>query len=283
MANIIFSQPIELYPSHLAAVPTITSATNANSSWPATNLFNYDPYEVYQTTANTTVVTIDYGSAREFQLIALLHSNVTYQAVWTIEVSSNGSSWSTLKASSPFWCNLSAIPGSWSTEDEDPRRGYLGYIHAFYLHGSVQTYRHIRITITDSGAGSGTNWIQVGRLFVGKIFQPGVNYAYGSDIEILDKSERVDMPRGAPLFLRLNKTLQFNITMEFLTQAEMEEYLYELNYWCGNNRELLCCLDPSTVSNRHKRILYGTLGQGLKIAHQSYGIFEQKLTVTGLY
>jgi hypothetical protein len=281
MANLILSQPIELYPSHLAATPVIVSATSQNASFPATNLFTYDPYEIYSTnsvTANTVV--IDYGSVREMQAFALLHTNLPYTATWSVEVSPDNSSYTVLVSGQPAWCNLSSIPGSWSGEDNDPRRGYLGYAHSFYMHPTVlTTHRYVRYTT----ATSSSQVHSLGRLFVGKVFQPTTNYAYGAEIAVIDKSERVDMPRSAPLFNRLGKTLQFTVTLEFATQTEMEEYLYELSYWAANNREVMVCLDPTTVSNRHKRILYGTFDEGLKIIHAGYNIFEQKLVITGLY
>lgn len=280
MANLIFSQPIELHPQYLAATPTVIGETNVDANWPTSNLFDYDPYEVFKTgSTTTTVLTIDFGSAREFQMISLLHCDISYNSQWQLEVSTNNSTWTTIFTAQPFWCNLSAIPGSWSTEDTDPRRGWLGYAHSFYLHSSLLTYRYIRITIDTSPA----SVMSFGRLFVGKIFQPAVNYSYGSDISVIDKSEKVDMPRSAPIFNRLGRSLQFNITLEFATQTEMENYLMELSYWAGTSREIFCCLDPTTVTNRHKKIIYGTLEEGIKIINQNYNIFEQKLSITSLY
>jgi hypothetical protein len=282
MGNIIFAQPIEIFPTHRAFTPTIVSATNADATWPALNLFDYDPYEVYKTTATSTVITINFGSPRDFRMVSLLHCNVTYKTVWTIETSPDNTVWTTLKASGPFWAELASIPGSIPTEDSDPRQGWLGYAHSFYYHTSVVNRQYIRITVTDSDAIT-PNWMQFGRLFIGKPFQPTVNYAYGSDITITDKSEKVEMPRSAPLFQRLNRGIQFGITLEFLTKTEMETFLYDLSYWAGSNREVFCCLDPDTVTNRHKSIIYGTFEEGAKISNAAFNVFEQKLTITSLY
>lgn len=280
MSNILFAQPVELYPAHLVGTVAV-SATNVNADWPAANLIDYNPYKVFKTTTTGTAITFDLGNSREFDTFSLLHTNITYEGTWVIETSPDNATWTTRLASAPFWCQLSVIPGAWSGEDNDPRRGAFEYSHSFYKHATVITHRYIRITVANTTNPAGI--LSFGRLFVGKSWQPDVNYSYGSDIEIIDKSERVDMPRSAPLFNKLNKSIKLNISMEFSSQEEMENYLYEFSYWSGITEGMLVCLDPETVTNRHKALVYGTLNEGMRFSHTSYRIFEQKFSIQSLY
>lgn len=268
---VLFCQPIEEYPTHLAFSTTPTM-TNVDSNYPASKLVSYDPTSTARTTLGSTVITWNFGLQREFDVISLLYSNTSYAATIVIDGSNNGSSWTNLQASRPFWAHRTSIPGSWTGEANDPRRGALLRNHSWYYSTTVQTWQYIRITVADPNVAN----MSFGRLFVGKSFSPATGMQYGTSFSFNDTGRKERSDRG-PLILdgSANTTVSASVKTEFLTATELYDYVYEFDYWRGSCREMLVCLDTTDTAKLHKNILYCVMADGRTINSDAFNSYSK--------
>lgn len=275
---LVFAQPIEEYPVHLAFVTTPTM-TNVDSNYPASKLITYDPTAVARTTATSTVISWDFGLAREFDVVSLLYTNTSYAATIVIEGSPDNSAWTTLQASKPFWAHRTSVPGSWTGEVNDPRRGALLRNHSWFYSPTVLTYRYLRITVSDSLTAN----ITFGRLFVGKSFSPATGYQYGSSFSFSDSGKKERTDRGALIMDgSSNVIVTAAIKTDFLTSVEMYDYAYEFEYWRGGCKEMLVCLDTTDTTRLHKNILYGVLSDGRTISSDVFNSYVKTWNIESL-
>lgn len=275
---VLFAQPIEEYPTHLAFGSTPTM-TNVDSNYPASKLVTYDPTAVARTTTGSTVITWNFGATREFDVVSLLYSNTSYAATIVVEGSSNGSSWTTLQASKPFWAHRTSIPGSWTGEVNDPRRGQLLRNHSWYYSTTVQSWQYIRITVADPNVSN----ITFGRLFVGRSFSPTTGMQYGTSFTFTDYGTKERTDRGALIMdATTNIIVGAQVKTEFLTATEMYDYTYEFEYWRGSAREMLVCLDTTDVPHLHKNILYCTMNEGRTISSEAFNSYSKTWNLESL-
>jgi len=270
--SIFFAQPIEQFPKDLAFVTT-PSATNADANFPAANLIGFDPTKAFKTTANSTVITWDFGLNREFDVVELHHCSFSYKALWIVEGSLNGTVWTTLRSSFPASAHLTSVPGSWSGEINDPRRSILNRNKALYNSATVQTFRYVRVTVTGDATLDPT--FTIGRLFVGKKFVPTTGWQYGSSITFTDPSQRERTERGALVTEPKDVIISASVKLDFLSKAEMYDYIYEFNFWRGGARELLACLDVEDTVRLQKNILYCTIAEGRTITYDAFNTHSQ--------
>lgn len=271
---IFFAAPVEVYPNYLAALGTIT-ATNTEAAFPASNLLGYDVTRPMKLTsaATSTVIDWDFGVGREFDVVSLVHSSLSYKATWVIAGSNDKVTFTTLKSSGPFSAHLTTIPGSWTTEDTDPRRGILNRNKSLWQAGSVLKYRYIRVTVT--GDATLDKGFTLGRLFIGRKFIPSTGWQYGSSFTFSDTGRRERTDRGALILDPGETIVQASVKMEFLTAAEMYDFSYEFNYWLGSSRVILACLDTSDVARMQKNTLYCTIIEGRTISIASFNTHSQ--------
>jgi len=272
--SIFFAAPIEQYPKDLAFV-TNPSATNVDANFPAANLRSMDPTQVFKSGGVTTgsVITWDFGSAREYDVVSMLHSSLSYKATWLIEGSLDNISWTVLRSSYPFSAHLTAVPGSWSGEINDPRRSILNRNKSQWVATTVQTHRYLRITIV--GDATLDQNFSLGRLFVGKKFVPATGWQYGSSFNFIDPSSRERTGRGTLITESVDVIVSASVKMEFLTKVEMYDSMYEFNYWRGSSREFLACLDVEDTVRLQKNILYCTIAEGRTISFDAFNTHSQ--------
>lgn len=277
MNKLVFSFPIEQAPSYLAfgALPT---ATNEDASFPASNLLNYDPTRVFRTTAGSTVITWNFGAQRLFNVVSLLYTNASYRCTLLIETSTNGSAWTT-RYNGMLWACLSADPGAGPfSETADPRRLGLERQCSWFMDESGVTAQYVRLTISDPIV---TN-ITIGRLFVGRQFTPAKGYQYGSTVTFSDTGQKDRTDKGAMVLDEGRSIVGASIKLEFASSAEMYSWLFDLNFWRKQTREVLVCLDADDVPNRIKNTIYGTLGEGRQVVADSFNAFSQTISIESL-
>lgn len=270
--SIFFAAPIEQFPKDLAFVTTPT-ASSPNASFPASNLLTYDPTQVFKSTSHNDQLNWDFGSVREFDVVALLHSNLSYKTSWEIFGSVDGVTYESF-GYTPFSAHLTSIPGSWVGEANDPRRSILNRNKGVYVSPTVRnTFRYLRINI--GGDATLDPGFSIGRLFVGKKFAPVTGWQYGSSFSFADTSRKERTDRGALIMEASDTIISASVKMEFLTKAEMYDYIYEFNYWRGSGREFLACLDVEDVPRLQKNLLYCTISEGRTVTFDAFNTHSQ--------
>lgn len=271
--GIWFAAPIDQFPDYDKVTTTPTS-TNANASFPAANLLKYDPTQVFMATATSCVITWDLGAIKTFDVISLLYTNLTDAATWTLELSTDNSVWNTVKAAgSPA---LAHYVAGQTTQN---KRQMLRRNNVLYDSPSTLSYRYIRITPNSQVAGL---FPSIGRLFVGTKFKPATGWQYGSSIDFTDLSQKDRTDRAAAILSPQFPLVVGNVKMDFLSQAEMEDYIFEFNYWRGAAREILACLDDQNIKWLQKNLIYGTISEGRRISFEAFNAHSVQWVIESL-
>lgn len=257
----------------------VISATNADSNFPATNLLTYSPSEVFATTNGTSAITFNLGRARDFNVVSIINCNASYRSTITIEVSANGSSWTTLVNAAPLFPNYVSVPGAHSgSEATDPRRHNLDFVNSWYRNETTQNYQYVRVTIADP---INSSW-SAGRLFVGPTWTPSTGIQYGSSLEFNDYGIRERTDDGHAILDYLRVIVGAQLKMEFASKAEMMTNLYSLAYWRGSTREILVHLDETDTQYAHRNILYCTMTESRRITSDSFNAYSTNFVLESL-
>jgi hypothetical protein len=271
---IVFAQPIEQYPPHLAFSTPPTLTAGADAAYPPSRLLSYDPTQVARVNANTTQINWNFGRNRKFNVISLIGCNLGIRATWTISASTNGTTYVPIQLLSPFWAQLpevvTSLPSN-TDEDFDPRIGSHELCKSFFLSLTDLNYRYLRIDITDPD----TPVMRLGRLFVGRTFRPKNSYQYGSALTFDDTGVFDRTDQGAPVADSGRRIPGASVKMSFLSTQEVYDYAYEFNYWRGSSKEILACLDIFTRERLHKNLLYCRISEGRQVTADDFEAWSQ--------
>ncbi len=259
--SIFFAAPIDEFPDYDKATTTPTS-TLVDANFPVANLLTYDPTQDFRSTSTIPVITWDLGGAKEFDVIALISTNLRETATLQIERSSDGTTWTNLQAAGTL-----ALAHSVVGQTTQNKKNMLRKNHTLFNSLTVQTYRYIRLSVNSQVTGL---FPSIGRLFVGKKFVPSTGWQYGSNLGMNDLSRRERTDRGALIMDPMVPLPTADVKMEFLNKTEMMDFIYEFNYWRGSAREMLACLDVEDTKYLQKNMLYCTINEGRKISYDAF-------------
>lgn len=259
--SIFFAAPIDEHPDYDKVTTTPTNS-EADVSFPVSNLLTFDPTQVHKNTDTTMVIHWDFGANKDFDVVALIYTNLTDAATWRVEASLDNSAWVDLVPDA-----TPALAHYVAGQTTQNKRNMLRKNHCLYNSSVNRNYRYLRITVTSNVSGL---FPSVGRLFVGKKFVPATGWQYGSNIEFIDLSRRERTDRGALVVEPLPPILAGTVKMEFLSKQEMMDFIWEFNYWRGSAREMLACLDVEETKYLQKNLMYCTISEGRRISFDSY-------------
>lgn len=132
-----------------------------------------------------------------------------------------------------------------------------------------------RITLTDNGV----DYLEAGRLFIGPAWQPSTNYSYGWRKGITDLSKR-NRTRGGQVYVDSNRQYRyFACTFDYLSEAEAEEGLLEMDRIIGLRGDVLVMLDPENTTNPGKDSLWGQLSELAPISNPQFGIYQKSIQI----
>lgn len=259
--SIFFAAPIDQHPDY-DKVTTVPTCAQAEASYPASNLLTYDPTQVMRANPSSGVITIqwDLGSAKTFDIISLIHTNLTDAALWVMTVSNDGVNWVEFQAAALALAHC--ITGQTVQNKKNMLRRNL----TLHNHSSPVTFRYISIQIYGD-VSPGTS---IGRLFVGKKFVPSTGWQYGSQFGFQDISRRERTDRGALVLDPLPPIITADVKLSFLNKTEMYDFVWEFNYWRGSGREFFACLDVEDTKYLQKNTMYCTISEGRQISFDSY-------------
>jgi hypothetical protein len=258
--SIFFVAPIDQHPENDRATTTPASA-HANSSYPASNLITYDPTQVMLATQVAPVITWDLGAAKSWDVISLVHTNLTETATILVEGSTDNSAWTTLQAAGTL-----ALAHCIAGQTAQNKRLMLRRNLTLYVSPTVLTYRYIRITPTNTGG----ILPFFGRLFVGLKWKPTYGWQFGSSLSFLNLARQERTDRGTLVMDYIPTVPGASVKMDFLSKTEMMEFVWEFNYWRGGGREFLACLDAEDTKYLQRMTFYCTITEGRTISFESY-------------
>jgi hypothetical protein len=260
--GIWFAAPLDQFPDY-DKVTTTPTATNVNATYPASNLLLYDPTLPFISTAQSTVITWNFGAQKTFDVVSLIFTNLTELATWSLDGSNDGSAWSAIQAS------VGALAHFVTGQTVQTKKNMLRRNHTLWAGASPVTWQYLRVTLNSGSAGILPS---IGRLYVGSRFKPATGWQYDSTLDFLDLSQRERTDRGALVLAPMTPLPGANVKMDFLTQTEMMDYIWEFNFWRGSAREMLACLDDTAGAIKwlQKNLLYCTIAEGRRISFDAF-------------
>lgn len=270
--SIFFAAPIDQHPNY-DKVTSVPTSAHALSGFPAANLLTYDPTQVFAANQAVPIILWDFGVAKDFDVISLIHTNLTDAATIRIEASNDGVSYTDLQAS-----GTAALAHIVAGQTVQNRKNMLSRNLTLYNSAVNRNYRFLRITPNSQGGPNPT----IGRLFVGKKFVPSTGWQYGSQLGFTDLSKHERTDRSALILDSQPSIRTANVKLDFLSKTEMYDSVWEFNYWRGSGREFLACLDAEDTKYLQKNTLYCTISEGRQISFDAYNTHSSNWTLENI-
>lgn len=239
---------------------TVT-ATSEVSTLPLSNLQD-DHVAIAYRSADASDLTIDFdlGSAVTIALVGLFGCNFTSAATWRIEISIVSAGGTDAYDSGVVAANVAS-----------------GYGQTVKVLPAPVVGRYVRIILSDSGLAS-VGYFQIGSAWIGALWQPAKNFSYGQQIGRVDPSVK-SKSRGGQLYIDVRdqyRTHQF--TMDFLTETEIYDEVFELDRVAGTSSNILWVPDPSGT-RQNRQAIFGTLTDLAPAANPFFATFSRQYQI----
>lgn len=262
MANLIIASP------EIGDQAKLTGSTAA-ASLPITNLKTMPIGHVTRFLAPAGVfIQADLGSnPKPVDLIALLGHNAT--AFGTARVR-GANSLDDLSGSPEYDSGIIRMRSNIVAPDFIDQ-GSLASNH-FLLHlPEPKTLRYWRIDISDPTA----PYLDIGRFYLSKAFQPKININYGLKQGVIDPSN-INRVASARIVANKKKKRRFTeFQMSFGTEEEMFGAAYDIDQHCGITCDVLVINDFDNKPLLQKRSIYGNMTTLNPVENQYYQLFEK--------
>jgi len=254
--NIIIATPI------LSDEATAITGTPETTAGPASNLQTMQPTDVWEATGGTPYLVINLGAVSDFNLIALLATNLGTSD--TVRVRTANSE-----------ANLTAGPTWDSTALAQSYIGDEG--HAFIWSSGGQTNQWVRIDLVTA-----SDPMYCGRLYIADAYQPSLNYLVGDNEDGYADESLIDLTDGGNMIPTAGENRQvFSFTLKMITEAERHE-VRELNKARGGSQDVLVIRAPETASNKADAIYYGLLQMRRVVVQTAFNRHETSYQLTAL-
>ncbi|OYZ15643.1 MAG: hypothetical protein B7Y35_06125 [Sphingomonadales bacterium 28-64-96] len=226
-------------------VPTLVSSPLATPAAPTTeaDVLN-DMIGVQYVSGRSAAgdaLDIDFGVATAIDTIALLQTNGA-AGTWSILGATTRSGLDTAPA---------IFGGTFAAGTTAPTSGRT---HALAVLGAAATWRWWRIGFAGLSAP-----IEIGRLVMGRRFQPEVNFSFGAALGVADLAPGEFSRRAVWLPGDGGKLRTIGLRWPWATKQEAEEQISTLMERVGNNGMVLLCTDPDANAQRQRRLYFGPL------------------------
>jgi hypothetical protein len=250
----------------------IDSASLSSGSWQATlpldNLKDRVQAKVARSTDATlssTKFVVDLGSNKTGRTLAIANHNFSTAAKVLVKASITGE-----ELYSSGWLDV------WP-----PRYVYTDYkwLFSVILPNDVDAqYWSVEIDDTTNPDG----YVQLGRVFIGPAWQPEFNMSFGNGIAWETSTEVQTTLGDVEYFNEKNPLRVVNFTMDWLTEDEAMEGVFEIMRRAGVNKEVLYIYAPDDTTHALRRRFIGRLRKLNQIEHpniaQHTAAFEIKET-----
>jgi len=153
-----------------------------------------------------------------------------------------------------------------------------GLRHGLHLFASPVTFRWWLVRI-NAQAGIRS---QMGRVLIGRRFQPARNFQFGAERGARDLGEVRFGPRGAFLRRRGRILRTLGFSWPLMAKAEAEAEFLPLAETAGNSDFLLACLDPEAEAERTRRLYFGPIEGNPATAWRVWDGFEARVQIASV-
>ncbi len=304
MQNMILATPV-------LSDAAILTGTASSGALGINNLKRMSLKQVYRAASGTAFIQADLLTPQTINLVALMgHSGS--QASYARVRGSNDKSFSSgydsglvnfrshqVASFSSFYdpvllsFPMIDVPGYLVTEDEDRLITEDGFflIHdvsyeedipdripleksMFMQFFTAQTFRYWRIDIVDPLS----LYIDIGRLYISKAFQPKTNIEYGINEGIFDPSRKTRTVSGEVIPLERNKWRFVDFSLGYATKEEMFGEIFPIENMRGTTKDVLFVVDPDEKEHLQYRSYYGTMANQ-PISNPMYSLFSKTFRI----
>lgn len=227
--------------------------------------------EVWRATdLNNAYVTIDFGSAKEINLIALLFTNASSAATWRVRAAATEAD---VTASPAYDSGSNTLWPTTGLDDWDT-------VNAILFLSTSQTYRYWRIDVSDTGNSDG--YIEAGRLYMANAWQSTRGQAFGWSIGWEDESPKPQAIGGQTYPVRRTPRRILNMSINFLQETEIYNNAFQIDRLRGQARDILFIVDPDKSARLQDQTVYGLVQEFAPVVNPTFNIFEKRYRVEEL-
>ena len=255
----------------IASPNLIDGATLSGGSWtaglPVANVQNRLLGKVARSTnalVGSTKFTATFPAPVRADSIALVAHNLSETALFRITATGYDSGWQAA------WAPL---PSSYFDWEDDRWWGGLPSADIIRLFTPTAIWMLPKLTesstwtVEINDAGNPNGYVQIGRVFLGKRFQPVNNMSYGASIGFETGTTVEEAQSGAEYFDRRNGYRVARFTLEYLSQDEAMGSVLPLQRNAGIDGEVLFITDPDDLEWRVQNAFLGRMRSLSPIEH----------------
>lgn len=259
----------------------IDEAALSGGSWqaPLVNIQNRELQVKARSTnllPTSTLIDIDLGAYRVTSMLGVAAHNLSIDATYRVTAGS-ASGLSDVYDSGV----IEAWPAAYATEeleweDENFWDGKLsadervGYNACLSLLPGVVGAQHFRIEIFDSANPAG--YVELGRIFIGRKFEPARGFVVGASIGYVDESEVEASLQGVEYFREIQMHRVANLTAPVMNKNEAFSAVFEMQRKTGITKEVMIIGDPDDAAEQLRQSFIGRLQQVSPIVHTAYDL-----------
>lgn len=226
------------------------------SELPLTNLQTRELAQVARTVdvdETSTQFVIDFGQPRKVDLLSFINHNASFSGMVVIE-SSKTNDFATIEDTytADMWSGIS--DSAWSVQEsewEDDSFWLGGYteeeVQGFTSVSTniidyFEATRFLRVRIIDPQNQDG--FIEIGRVFVGPVIQPQINYSFGAGLSYETNTAIEEALGGAEYFDEREPFRVFRFSLEMMTDGDAYGKFLEIIRRAGVHGEIFVVPDP---------------------------------------
>lgn len=253
--------------------------TTAAGDLSLSNLKTKSLKQVYRAPdASSVYIVSDLGSAAKVDLVALIGhcgSSRSYVRVRGAAVEADLTTSPDFDSGDlPFRSHQTGYNSTWAAGVEDEEQGALDknmFVHFF----EEQELRFWRFDISDP---NGT-YLDIGRLYIAKAWQPDTNMEYGVTLGHIDPSRDIRTRSGDFVSVDLEMYRYTDFRIGFASETEMFDGAFEIERMVGKHKDVLFIYDPDVNVNLQKRSMYGVMRALQPIINSTYSIYEKTFRI----
>lgn len=147
--------------------------------------------------------------------------------------------------------------------------------HFIHFLPSALDYQFWRVELSDPSL----TYLDVGRFYLSKAWQPETNMDYGCQIGWVDPSTSSRTVSGRIVTMQRPKYRYVDFQLSFASEQEMYDNAFEIDRLRGTSKDVLFINDPDAMSMIQKRSVYGTMQSLSPIINAHFSLFEKSFRI----
>lgn len=246
------------------------AATFSSGSWvstlPLANLQDQQPTNMARSTDATIASTrfdIDAGAAVDWDMFYVARAGLTSAAQLELAAAASQGGLDTPASTTGA---VSAWPTS-GKPTTPPGKVWFDVVKF----GSLGSWRWRRVLITDTA--NPALRVDLGRALWGKSWRPNRPHSYGTGKGGAPADLRIVTPQGHTITDPGLQPRLWEVAFNFMSEADAEDNLEDLTWYCGTARDVAVCLDPEATTRLHRQMMLATFDQAPRVVRKSHKIY----------